>query len=598
MLFTSNFRKFFLTFIVISSVSFGFAQISTDPSHKFYEYAQNWYLEGTVKTLPPLRPYSKNQINSILTQVIENGSVKNQELAKEFYEELNGKKWYLVLEADAKEKIDSVNGASSLFVPVFPSASGDLGFFNNFATLGYDIGISAYNQSEANYRPAYTNSLQDSILDPSTVGPYNLYLDMNDIVSIGTENIFVQAGINRTGYGSFLNDGIALNDTSYHAANLSFSIIREKFSYAQLYSVIGSSTNYNGEPSKPNKYLTLHQISYKILPELELSYYESIIYGERFDPSYFIPAPYMVIQGIGGCNDNLQMGIRADYNPFKGFLWATDIFVDDLAVNELVKFNFDTKIRVAAKTGIIYAFDSPVLNRISLDYTLVTPYTYAHSDYSQTSYWSSDSIYNYQNYTNNGISIGSVLPPNSDCINFKFSLNPFKNFYLDFAGLFARHANSAESFSNSTAIGYLTSESGKYATDGSIFMHQTLENTFLEELNEHLNFLTQEHKMYVLQLGLNAKYSLQKYKWGSLSFKAAYNFEYIHNKGVDSNLYPGGEVTDSGTTDSQGNTLYIIEGDSAYYTESQILEIYKNKWISSFYDIFANYFSFGIEYKF
>ncbi len=597
MFFKLNLRKFLLTIVFFTSLSFCFAQISTNPSHKFYEYAQNWYLEGLVNNLPPLRPYTKNQINSILSQVIENGSTKNQEIAKEFYEEVNGKKWYLALELDVSEKVDSKNGASQLFVPVFPSASGDLDFFNNFASLGYDIGIAAYNQTESNYRPSYTNSLQDSILDPATAGPYSLYLDMNDVLSIGNETAFIQAGINRSGYGSFLNDGIALNDTSYHAANLSFSIIREKFSYAQLYSVIGSSTNYSGTPSKPDKYFTLHQLSYKILPQLELSYYESIIYGERFDPSYFIPAPYMVIQGIGGCNDNLQMGIRADYKAFKGFLWATDIFVDDLAVNNLIKFNFDTKIRVAAKTGVIYAFDSPLLNRVSLDYTVVTPYTYAHSDYSQTSYWSSDSIYNYQNYTNNGISIGTALPPNSDCVNFKFSMTPFKNFALDFTGVFARHANSAESFSNSTAIGYLTAESEKYATDGSIFMHQTLENTFLEELNEHLNFLTQEHKMYVLQLGLKAKYSLQKHKWGTLSFNAAYNFEYIHNKGVDSNLYPGGEVAALETTDSQGNTLYSISGAGSY-TESQVLEIYKNKWISSFYDVFANYFSFGIEYKF
>lgn len=575
-----------------------FAQITVDSNHEFYEYAQNWYLMGFVENLPPLRPYSKLYVNKILEQVIQNGNSFSQEKAKSFYEELNGKSWYINADVNLALKVDSQNGISKPFVPIFPSATGDVAFFDDFVSLGYDLGLSAYNKSEKDYRPLYSNLPHDSLTDPSSVGPYSVYLDINDVLTIGNETFFLQCGINRLGFSPFLKNSLALNSGAYHSANLELSVIKDKFSYSQLYSVIGSSANYDGSGLQPNKYLTFHQFSFKPISKLELSYYETIIFGQRFDPSYLIPTPYMVVQGIGGCNDNLQMGILVNYNIFKGFLWATDLFVDDLSVNDLIKLNFDTKIRVAAKTGIIYAFDSPILNKISLDYTLVTPYTYAHSDGSQDIYWYTDSTYNYQNYTNNGISMGTNLPPNSDGINLSFSINPIKNLSLSFNGFFARHANSAETLSSSTAIKYLCAESGKYATDGSIFMHQALNNEIISEVNEHLNFLTQKHKMYIVQLGLTAKYSLPKFNWGTFALKASYNFEYIYNKGVDSNIYQGGEVSAKYDTDETTLLGYVISGDSTVYSEQEIVELYYNKWTSSFYNIFNNYFYIGFEYKF
>lgn len=584
-----------LSLFVSSSI---FAQITVDPNHEFYEYAQNWYLMGFVEKLPPIRPYSKLYVNKILEQVIQNGNSFSQEKAKSFYEESNGKSWYINADVNLALKVDSQNGISKPFVPIFPSATGDVAFFDDFVSLGYDLGLSAYNKSEKDYRPLYSNLPHDSLTDPSSVGPYSVYLDINDVLTIGNETFFLQCGINRLGFSPFLKNSLALNSGAYHSANLELSVIKDKFSYSQLYSVIGSSANYDGSGLQPNKYLTFHQFSFKPISKLELSYYETIIFGQRFDPSYLIPTPYMVVQGIGGCNDNLQMGILVNYNIFKGFLWATDLFVDDLSVNDLIKLNFDTKIRVAAKTGIIYAFDSPILNKISLDYTLVTPYTYAHSDGSQDIYWYTDSTYNYQNYTNNGISMGTNLPPNSDGINLSFSINPIKNLSLSFNGFFARHANSAETLSSSTAIKYLCAESGKYATDGSIFMHQALNNEIISEVNEHLNFLTQKHKMYIVQLGLTAKYSLPKFNWGTFALKASYNFEYIYNKGVDSNIYQGGEVSAKYDTDETTLLGYVISGDSTVYSEQEIVELYYNKWTSSFYNIFNNYFYIGFEYKF
>lgn len=577
-----------------------FAQITVDPSHDFYQFAQNWYLKGYTKTLPPLRPYSKLYVNQILEDVIENGSYYDAEKAKTFYEELNKKSWNLNLKSSVTSKLNSEKNFLSPFIPLFPSVYGDFSLFNDMASLGYKIGFSGYNtDNEENYRLLYTNSLHDSIRDPATIGSYKFFTDVNTVLTVGNKTIYSQLGINRLGFSPFLGKGIALNDTAYHSSNIVFSFLNEKFSYSQVYSAIGSTTNYDGSGLQPEKYIAFHQFSYKPISKFELTYYETIIFGQRFDPSYFIPTPYMIAQGIGGFADNLQMGILTNYKIFDGFLWATDIFVDDLSINDLVKFNFDTKIRVAAKTGIIYAFDSPIFNKISLDYTLITPYTYAHPDSGEDIYWYTESKYNYQNYTNSGIPIGSTLPPNSDGFNFSFSMNPLKNLNLTFNGFFGRHANSAESLSSSRAIEYLCSKT-PYATDGSIFMHQAINNDIMEEVNEHLNFLTQSHKMYIFQLGFTAKYSLPKFKWGALKLNLSYNFEYIHNKGIDSNIYPSGEVNAKYEGNDSTKVLqgYTIGDDSHIYNEKEIVEIYYNKWTSSFYDAFNHYFSIGFEYNF
>src|SRR5574344_1773868 len=195
-----------------------------------------------------------------------------------------------------------------------------------------------------------------------------------------------------------------------------------------------------------------------------------MVYGKRFDPSYLFPSPYMITLGITGYNDNLQMGIVFSYKPAIGFSWNTDLYIAHLSVNELVKFNINRENEIAAKTGVIYTPINSLCSRLALDYTLITPYMYSHAEYDDSGNMTAGT-YNYQNYTNNGICMGSSYPPHSDRLSYTMDLQPMQRLHLQITSAFTRHANVCENFTAEEAATYLLSEKGTYATDGSVFTH-------------------------------------------------------------------------------------------------------------------------------
>ena len=587
----------FLLIVLLAFVSSGFAQIASDPNNTFYEDAQIWERNGIIDTLPPIRPYPVRIIKKILTTVIEKGNESQVTTAQEYLEELTGRPFHAELEIDGNYK--NSNGENCFAISAFPEINGDVSFFNDFVGLGYKLGFSAYTKDAMEYMKNYVpygyGFAHDTLRDPGELGPFKMYLDTDDVLSVGNDNFFMQIGLNRMGYGRFLGEGLALNENAYHSANIAFTVFFDRWNYTQFYSAIGASKSYDAMDLQSDKFLAFHQFEFNITPKVSLSYYENIIFGKRFDFSYLIPAPYMALQGVGGFNDNLQMGLMLNVKPIKGLLWSTDLFVDDLSFNELVKFNFDTKIRLAATTGVIYSPENSIFSNFALRYSLVTPYTYSHWEYTDpVAQTINANTFNYQNYTNNGLPIGSTLPPNSDSVKFSFDLNPVKNLNLAFNFLFLRHGNSSETLPAEEAIRYLMSDSNVYATDGSINHHTVnvcdVDNWgYLDSAWNKLNFLNQAHKMYVFQLGLDADYTIVKFKWGQVSVRGGYSAEYIINKGVDNNMFPGVNVT------KNTNGTYNYNGVS--YTAEDLVNSFKNDWIANLKNQFNNYFYFAIQYR-
>ena len=86
-----------------------FCQASVDPNHYIYDQIRIWEIKGIVdgKIIPPLRPYKLSNLNEILETVIKNGDTKDVDIAKSYYEELNGKSWNISLENLFDGKISS-----------------------------------------------------------------------------------------------------------------------------------------------------------------------------------------------------------------------------------------------------------------------------------------------------------------------------------------------------------------------------------------------------------------------------------------------------------------------------------------------------------
>lgn len=594
-------KKTFAIYTVLIFFSFQlFAQATVNPSDNFYSKAQEWQIKGLIDNLPPLRPYPLNVIKNILNTVIQSDNENESTLAKEYWQEITGKSWNFDVGTNVNSNLDD------FFISIHPSLNGDLTFKDDFVTMGYNLAIDARNDDFTNFYPSYTEYPYDAIQDPATVGPADVFLDINNILNVGTTNTFLQCGIYRSGFGEFLNEGITLNDSAYHKGNLSFMYLSPKLDYSQQFSVIGSTLSYNGSELAANKFLAFHSVKFKIIPKLNISYYENIIFGNRFDISYLIPSPYMVAQGLGGCNDNLQMGLLFDYYPVNNLAFNFDVMVDDFDVNSLVKFNLDSKNRIAGTLGTSYTPKSKFIDRVDLLYSLITPYTYSHWDYyNKDTAIINSQTYNYQNYTNCGKKIGSHYDPNSDVITLSTNIIPLKNLNINLTSKFIRHGNICESLTDDEILLYLLSDKDVYSTDGSLYTHSMFSNPdssygkHVDTAWNHLNFLTQNHISYTFQQNVNLSYKIPEiFKFCSISFNLDYTFEYIHNYGINNHLFEGGNIQKNQDGSYTWNNNHY-ENMEALQNDSQIISnYYKDIWISNLTDRINNIVSVYLLFSF
>ena len=603
------------------------AQVSVEVNDKFYAEAQNWNLRGLTSTLPQLRPYPVNVIRRILDDVIENGSEKDSEKAKEEYERIFNKVWTPYFKATVGAKIGRNDGTLAPADKNTGDFHAEIGIggdasLHRLVSIGYKFGIYGQRNDFSEYSPLYTRMEEDSIFDPVDAGPLTAYLNWNMDVAVGTESIYGGGGLSRLGFGPFIADDMALSDSGYHSANLTFNATRESWSYASAYETIGATRNMGKEVDgswlESGKYLAFHALKWHYFEKFSVTYYENIIFGPYNNLSYITPAPYYAVQNIGGANDNLQMGLLFEVKPVKGLECVADFFADDIELNEVIKFNFDTKLRFGFQTGVIYAPEDSLCSRLTFNYTAIMPYVYAHWEYDDdTSGSFSGKTWNRQNYTNSGVNIGSSLDPNSDKISLKATVEPVKNLSIDFSGNFIRHANGAEDFSDDEAAEYMLAPVGTYATNGTLYMSQMFSNpngsggTHVDSAWEKLGFMTSDHKMYVTQLGVNAEYTFARTKAGKFSLCAGYTFEYVKNNGVNNHLYKGGlidgesvtaEYNDDGSfkdwKTADGNTY--TDWDSlkkSDYVQSKV-KAAREEWISNLYDSMNHYFSVSMKYEY
>ena len=522
-----------------------FAQVSTDPAHSFYSYVEKWELMGIINEQPPLRPYPIQLIESILNTVIESENELESETAAGLYEQIFERPYHLAAEGkgglkhSAEDNLKEIKGLASV--------EGDYKF-PKYAGAGYKIGILGSMGTQNALLPVYT--LQPNYMrDPSSIGPIEMYLEMDANFAAGTDKLYFQAGVNHNSFGPFYEDNSVLSPGAKHTANFGFVYNPGKFSYSQ--GLLGLTASNNSEDLYSEKFLSIHSLNGQLLEWLTASFYEVTVYGGRFEPAYLIPVPYMVTQGLSGFDDNILMGLSFTVKPVKNFAWVNDFFIDDLGVNDLIKLNFDTKIRGTFQTAVKYQPPVNGFGIVKLGYTLVTPYMYTHkqnviSNVDGTYFTGSQAVINYQQYTTAGYPLGSGLEPNSDRISFSVSYKPVSSLNLTLKGAYIRHSNVNENLPVEEALGYLNSPDGYFNTDGSINNHQHYfaegnpeTPEYLPSAWDHFLFMCQDTKMTTLQASLDVQYTLPKTKIGTFSLELGYLFEYIKNAGVDNPIFNG-----------------------------------------------------------
>ena len=578
-------KLIFLVLFAFTSVMV-FSQVSVDPSDPIYTDISNWENLGIIHNVPPLRPYPLTLITSFLNTVMESEYEDQAAKARVYYERIYGKSVDVGFEVSdyykyGKNKVDKQgkNGtkATENELDVYLQGAGDIKATDYMSVSG-KMNVLVTTGLDKNPLPVFQNKKYDSVNDPTNLKFAKAFLDMNVTAGIGNENIYFQGGISRNSFGPFYEDSVSLNPQGFHSGNASFVIRHNKWNYTQAMFILGA-TDDMGEHQSPNKFMMMHSIDFSPFKWLTVSYYENVVYGNRFDPIYMLPfVPYMVAQGIGSFNDNVQMGIAFKVRPRPGFTWMTDVFVDDLAMNDLVKLKWNTKFRFGAMTGFVYSpLDSP-FTEVSFSYTLITPYMYTHEQFAENGNSVGNTAPNFQNYTNNGKSMGSNLPPNSDRIAFKIKANPAENLALAFGANMIRHSNINELIldkSPEEAIKYLElpSPPGALKTDGSVLNHPYSVGSYDYAWN-HFMFLQSGTYMYTWQASLDAAYTLPMQRVGKLSLNAGYTFEYIRSNGVQNDILPTG----------------------VYSADQNGLNLAYSNWKAALHDDINHYFRISFKY--
>lgn len=564
--------------LLVSALSFCAlcaAQISVDPSHEFYADAMGWQLKGLVRELPQTRPYPVNVIRSILEEVSEKGDAREASRAAYYSELLFGKPWKVFAGAGGAAKLsqyESGGGDGCGALRAEAGAAGDAAFSDLFSA-GYSAGIywTSGGDADADTRPKFDPGRPDPACGAFSVdaGDTALGFDVCALGAFGKENVFVTAGLNRTEFGPFPDDNIALSASAYQSLNLTFQYIGSHFGYTQILAALGAEKLSGGDGFSADKYLAFHSLRVPLFGgRIAVSYYESAVWGKGFIPQYVLPMPYAVSAGAGGYYENALAGLLLEWRPAPCMELAANLFVDDMKPKQILKLKPDSGLRVAFQAGFVYTPLDSLCDMLCLDYTLVTPYTYTYFD-------SRDSSYNYADYTNFGRTLGSSLPPNSDRLRLDLRIRLTDRIRLRTTSTFGRHANACESL-DAEEVRDLCGTGA--VTDGGVLAS----DRGFDTATELTNFLNQEHVMYFIQAGFSVECALPRTGAGSLSVTFGYVFEYIRNNGVDTPIYAGLSLGDDDDDDAVQEKVRAA----------------KEEWADSLYDTYNHIFSVGLKYSY
>jgi hypothetical protein len=258
-----------------------------------------------------------------------------------------------------------------------------------------------------------------------------------------------------------------------------------------------------------------------------------MVWGPRIEPLYLIPFSLLFFNAaLGGFEDNSFMGLTLRWFCFPGLQFLTQIYIDDIHFNDYMRFQFNTKLKMAAELGLVWAPKNGHLRSFAADYTMVTPYTYTHMyDLDSNTY---DKRYpsqgdpplvappNFQDYSHVKKNLGPDLEPNSDRISFRSVWTILPDLDAGLSAYFTRHGNASE---NRIADEFMD---GDYH-DGSIFDDGNDDKSNYESNYRELRFLTQAIIETKLGGGITLSWLFPS-RFGEFSLNAAYTAEYGWNR--------------------------------------------------------------------
>lgn len=202
----------------------------------------------------------------------------------------------------------------------------------------------------------------------------------------------ISFGHNRNFIGNGLRS-LLLSDFAKDYLNLRINTKIWRFNYQNLFGELTNMAPFVKKGfSKPSlgvyqkKYMASHYLSFDLLKNLNVGFFETIIYGDidstgrGFEWNYANPVIfYRAIEHSTGSSDNILIGLNLHYLPFKNVSLYGQLAFDELRFFQLFDGSQWWGNKFAYQLGL---FNTNFLGiedlDLRLEYNRIRPYTYAH----------------------------------------------------------------------------------------------------------------------------------------------------------------------------------------------------------------------------
>lgn len=516
--------RVFLICLLASSVG---AQIVHDPNDQLYRDLDRWAVRGYISLLPPIRPYPLQLLERLLEGVVERGDAASRVQASRYLAEIAPRARGIHVGA-----VGSIRGeGDDLSMEGAPTIDGAM---REQDWLGASYSMHVYGATREPGKeiavPGVDSPYPDLIKDNAEVGPFKIMQNWTSAAAVGNADLYFQAGLNRTSFGPFFDNGPVVGAQAGRAGHFSAVYRRSGMTFSVLFLTLSASDDF-GEGRFPDKHLILHSFDYSPFPGFEWGFFESVVWGGRFEPLYLAPfVNYFAAQSLTGFEDNSFLGFHVRWTPRSELQALAQIYIDDWNFNDMAKLKFDTRYKFASQLGLRWAPEDGLLSSLAADYTAVMPYMYTHITEPRSGADIARYVEekpNYYNYTHLGRGLGADLDPNSDRLWLRAAFGLVDGLELRLSGLLRRHGNASEGVDGITEAYHDGSVFDDGYTDPADPSTDDPRNTFSSETR----FLTQEVIETRASAGIGATYTMPT-PIGDFTAAADYVFEYAWNRAL------------------------------------------------------------------
>lgn len=528
-------RKKYLLFILIILLTVCFqamGQLISDPQDRLYKFLSIWHEKGYIKKLPVIRPYSLQVIVKLLEEVQQNGDPQSSELAGDFLRLCTEPNFKISRDKEFPGPIHFEFEQKSLFD--FSGYAGkntiqltSTGFISKWVSYSGKASLGLIDNRDGIEVPKYTR-----FYDEAKTGGGVVELDEGSLgtghygtagLFFGTDSIIFQAGIMRSSFGPFFDNGPVITPEAPAAGHFSFTYNASWYSFSSIFLdlypryYVDIETGEKEElTASAEKYLVVHDARFYFTDWLNLGIIQSTLWGGHFHPAYLIPFQHaFYTQQVFGDSASSILGLYTQVSLPFSLQFNTIFYVDDwdaFSSDEKTAFNGinldSAQNKYALQTGLAFSPCYNIFKTVKLSYLMITPYMYTHSAHADIKYLT---------YTHDGKNIGSILEPNSDQINLHVFIMPVSSLEIDLWTKFTRHGNASEGFEEEGVTSDGTVFDDGYLSDGTVTFYGPS------------RFLTQDIIEKVLQLGFTIDWLLPV-PYVKTHIQSRYTYQYIWNK--------------------------------------------------------------------